>query len=54
MTNIDALKADGWGNCPKCGYFFRKSKLDLCPACKHPHALPVSYDQPAYESPSLS
>jgi rubrerythrin len=55
MTSIEQLKNDGWGNCPvpSCGYFFRKSTLQLCPACKHPHAVPPSYNQPDYESPSL-
>lgn len=47
------LVAQGWGNCPKCGYFYKQSKLDDCPMCHHPWRLIVGYQQPAYEPPTL-
>lgn len=58
--NLDITKSDGkrnaegWGNCPKCGWFFKQEKLDLCPMCRHPWKEPVGFTQPAYEPPSLS
>lgn len=53
---ITKLKEDGWGNCNKrtCGYFFKKSVLEFCPACHHPRHEPDTYTQPAYEPPTLS
>lgn len=51
--SIDTLRADGWGNCPQCGYFYKQSVLQLCPACRHDHRQPITYNQPNYESPSL-
>ncbi len=54
-AKIAQLKADGWGNCPvkACGYFYRKTKLDICPACRHPWAQPPSFQQPPYETPGF-
>jgi hypothetical protein len=47
---------EGWANCPdrKCGYFYKQTILDRCPACRHKWRVPVSYQQPDYEPPSLS
>lgn len=56
MTSIDQLRTDGWGNCQnaECGYFFKKTALTHCPACRtHRDAIPT-FNQPAYEPPSLS
>lgn len=46
-------RPDGWGNCPKCGWFYLQTKLDHCPMCRHPWKLPVAYQQPEYEPPTL-
>lgn len=46
-------REDGWGNCPKCGWFYKQDKLDHCPMCRHAWRIPVSYQQPVYESPQL-
>lgn len=51
--NIDALKAEGWGTCPKCDWFYHQSIIERCPMCRHPWKLPVGYQQPPYESPGL-
>ena len=42
-----------WGNCPKCGYFYKQQKLDECPMCHHAWRIPVGYNQPPYEKPGL-
>ena len=47
------LVAQGWGNCPKCGYFYKQQKLDECPMCHHAWRVPVGYNQPPYEKPGL-
>jgi hypothetical protein len=49
-----ALESKEWGNCPKCSWFYRFKVLERCPMCRHPHKLGVSYQQPPYESSSLS
>lgn len=51
--DIHKLKAEGWGNCPKCGYFFKQRVLEHCPMCRHEWKRPVAYQQPEYESPGL-
>lgn len=54
--NIEQLRQEGWGNCAnaECGYFYKKSTITHCPACRlHKDALPT-YRQPDYESPSLN
>ncbi len=43
-----------WKNCPKCTWFYRTSVLDNCPMCRHPWRVSVSFNQPPFESPSLS
>lgn len=52
--NVETLKREGWGNCPKCKYFYLQRKLDECPACRHPWAKRVGYTQPFYEAPGLT
>jgi predicted Zn-ribbon and HTH transcriptional regulator len=42
-----------WGNCKKCGWYYKQSKLDICPMCRHPWRQPVGYNQPKYEPPTL-
>lgn len=42
-----------WNNCPKCGWYYKQSVLDICPMCRHPWRQPVGYQQPQYESPGL-
>lgn len=42
-----------WDNCPKCGWFYKQSKLDICPMCRHPWRIRVSYTQPPFEGPDL-
>lgn len=53
--NIKALRANGWNNCPAtlCGFFYKQSKLDRCPACRHEWRKKPGYTQPPYEPPSL-
>ena len=53
MKTLEQLKDEGWKNCPACGYYYNHKILELCPACRHSHSVPVSYNQPAYESPTL-
>jgi uncharacterized paraquat-inducible protein A len=53
MTDIARLKSEGWGNCPNCDWFYRQKDRPECPMCRHPHALPKSYQQPPYENPTL-
>lgn len=52
--NIEKLRQEGWDNCNDCGYFYKKAVLENCPACRHPRHQPKSYQQPPYESSSLS
>jgi rubrerythrin len=51
--NIQQLKAEGWGNCPRCGYFYKQTTLSHCPMCRHPWRLLVPFTQPDYEPPTL-
>ena len=51
--NPEQLRKDGWDNCASCGYFYKKTALSHCPACRtHRDATPT-FRQPDYESPSL-
>jgi ssDNA-binding Zn-finger/Zn-ribbon topoisomerase 1 len=45
--------AKEWDNCPKCGWYYKQSKLDNCPMCRHEWRKKVGYTQPPYESPAL-
>jgi hypothetical protein len=42
-----------WGNCPKCGWFYKQVTLPECPMCHHPWRIPAGYQQPPYEPPTL-
>jgi hypothetical protein len=47
------LVAQGWNNCPKCGYFYKQAKVDECPMCHWQWRLQPGYSQPPYEKPGL-
>jgi hypothetical protein len=49
----EQLRKEGWGNCPKCGYFYNQRELANCSMCRHAWRLLVPYEQPAYEHPGL-
>jgi hypothetical protein len=51
--NPEQFRREGWGNCPKCGYFFKQRDLPNCPMCRHAWRLMVPFEQPAYEHPGL-
>lgn len=51
---MKALASKEWRNCPKCGWFYKMTALSNCPMCRHPWRVAVSWDQPPFESPSLS
>jgi predicted Zn-ribbon and HTH transcriptional regulator len=54
MNETDKMPAiKEWANCPKCGWHYKQSVLDHCPMCRHSWRVPVSYQQPPYEAPTL-
>jgi hypothetical protein len=52
-ANPETLRHEGWGNCPKCGYFHKRRDLPACPMCRHAWRMTVPFEQPAYEAPGL-
>ena len=51
---IPEYKADGWDNCAPCGYFYNKRVLTHCPMCRKERTAAQVFNQPDYESPSLT
>lgn len=45
---------ENWGCCPKCDWFYEKSKLVHCPVCRYEWRNGKIFNQPKYESPSLT
>jgi hypothetical protein len=60
MSNLEIIKnppgpnAEGWGNCPKCDWYYNLTAIQLCPMCRHNWQYEVTYTQPPYEPPTLS
>ena len=54
MNNQDSSTiVKEWNNCPKCGWFYKQSKLETCPMCRHAWKNKVGFTQPSYESPAF-
>lgn len=51
---LQALKSKEWACCKKCDWFYKTSVLEKCPMCRHPWRVSISYNQPPFESSSLS
>lgn len=43
-----------WRCCPKCDWFYNQSALRYCPMCHYEWTLGSVYEQPAYESTTIT
>src|SRR5262245_47237940 len=44
LTMNEQASIKEWDNCPKCGWFYKIIKLELCPMCRHAIAEPGDAD----------